>query len=113
MKRKHRSGGVSAYLTVGDDQYVTATANVSKRTPAYFDRSFGNWLPGDDSEVSDIELVDEAGTLIDFDSLSQHDQAAVEEALMEAASECDAQEYDPDDARDAQRDRDWDRGEWS
>jgi hypothetical protein len=81
-------------VTLGDseDRQVAITAEYHACTPAYFSRSWGNWLPGDpeDIEVMDAKAVDEGANVAEVLS----DVARVEEAVRLEACERDDDPYD-------------------
>jgi hypothetical protein len=54
MRHKPR-GQVTVTLGDSEDREVEVTAIYHASTPAYFSRSWGNWLPGDEE---DIEVLD-------------------------------------------------------
>ena len=77
-----------------------ATVEVSgKTTPAYFDKSFGNYLPGDDAETTVISFVAEDDGRDLMALLDGDDEQSICEMALEAAEE-DA-EADADDAAEA------------
>lgn len=51
-----RSSSISTTIALRDIEWVV-TATYSPGTRDYFDKSFGNWLPGDPASLEDIELV--------------------------------------------------------
>lgn len=59
-------------------------------TSDYFDKSFGNWLPGDPPEVQ-VERVSRVGSTDSFDpsTLTRRDQEQLDDAVAAAALEGD------------------------
>ncbi len=89
----HRTTRSTVRVTVYDseDRAVEVEARYSAATSDYFDRGFGNWLPGDpeDIEILSISAIDEGADCAEVEA----DWARVEEAVREAAT-------DEDDDRD-------------
>ena len=64
------------------------TANYTPGSEAYFDRSFGNWLPGDPPTLEDTDLTPiGAAPPLDYDDLPKDEQEKVDEALLLAIDE--------------------------
>jgi hypothetical protein len=84
MRHKPR-GQVTVTLGDSEDREVEVTAIYHASTPAYFSRSWGNWLPGDEE---DIEILDAKALDIGADVESVlADAARLEEAIREVACE--------------------------
>lgn len=95
-------------VTVGytvqiEDDTVDGVAEVEvsgKTTAAYFDKSFGNWLPGDDAETTVLEFTaeDDGRDLMRF--LDGNDEQAIcDLALEQLEDDEEAQEEDAAEAR--------------
>ncbi len=90
---------VSARIYDSEDRAIEVVGIVYPGSRDYFDRSFGNWLPGDPAEVEILEArpledgADVEGALAD--------PTKAEDALLEAFSE----EPDDDDIFDWKEDR--------
>ena len=80
-----RSRKVTVSLYDSEDREVEIEARYTPSTSAYFDRSFGNWLPGDDDEVEilDVRAVDEDADVEEVRSRTD----AIDEAVVLAAAE--------------------------
>ena len=67
------------------------TASFTPGSRSYFDRGYGNWLPGDPATLEDIDLTPLNGAPpVDYDALPKDEQEKIDEALMEAVDEEDA-----------------------
>ena len=101
-----RSLKIETVVTIDDTDYE-ASASFSKGSKDYFDKGFGNWLPGDPDELEDIEVKNAEGIEVDFEAFSKEAQRYIEECLMVAAEEeAISRESDEGDRRyDAMRDR--------
>jgi hypothetical protein len=83
---RHKPRG-QVTITIGDseDREVEVTAIYHASTPAYFCRSFGNYLPGD---PEDIEILDAKARDVGADvEAILADAARLEEAIREVACE--------------------------
>lgn len=107
-----RAISISVSVSIGDREYE-ASGRYYPGSSAYFDAGFGNYLPGDPSEVTDIELRDEDNQIVDLDSLDRAALAYVEERLADAADTAvadhlaDLGDRAYDESRDACDRRDW------
>jgi hypothetical protein len=89
----------------------SATGVVTFGSEPYFSSSYGNYLPGDDDVVEDVELKPDGHTngTLDFDALTRDEQMRVEEELLNSAAEdsasraMDAAEARADSDRDDRR----------
>jgi hypothetical protein len=97
---------VTAHIELRDLDWVV-TADHSKGSAAYFDRSFGNWLPGDPEAIEDVELKGDGhnGTL-DYDDLTPEERAEIDDLLSEAAVEEERGAWEDEQERRADADRD-------
>ena len=84
---------------------LTISGKVSKATRPYFDRSWGNWLPGDAPEVDDLTVRDATGADI-TGQLTDEDLWKFADLLAERAEEDDADAYADAMERRADEDRD-------
>jgi hypothetical protein len=85
MRRYKPKGQVTVSVYDAEDREVEVTALYHASTPAYFCRSFGNYLPGDEE---DIEVLDAKALDIGADvSAVLADAARLEEAIREVACE--------------------------
>lgn len=76
---------VEATVHLRDLDWV-ATGRFTPGSDAYWDRSVGVTLPGDSSEVEDVELAgDGHDGALDYDDLSVHERESVDEAITLAA----------------------------
>ena len=65
---------------------VEVETRVTPGTRDYFDRSFGNWLPGDPADV-EVDSVTICGVSVPFDALPKDAQERIVEAVMDAAED--------------------------
>jgi hypothetical protein len=100
MPRRNRNE-VSATLTDSNDLAVAIRGTYHAGTSDYFDRSWGNWLPGDPEDIDILggEAEDEGANVEEVLA----DVARCEEAIREAAL-IDAESARIDDAYDRWRD---------
>lgn len=96
-----RSRRVTVSLYDGEDREVEVRALYYPGAPAYFDRSWGNWLPADDADVDVISLraVDDGA---DVDEVARR-VSEIEEAVVMRAVDC--ADDDADARYEAERDR--------
>jgi hypothetical protein len=89
MARRYRSPrSIEVETTVTIDEVdFTVKGTVYPGYPARPWAYGGEGDPGDPGEITDIEMVNDAGTSVDFESLSPSDRSFVEEALSVAADE--------------------------
>ena len=102
-----RSLKIECTVTIDDIDYEVE-AVYHKGSKDYFDKGYGNWLPGDPDELEDITINDtHRGVLVEFESFEKVDRDYIEECLMVAAEEeTISRESDEGDRRyDAMRDR--------
>jgi hypothetical protein len=68
------------------DLEYTVTAEYTPGTENYFDRTWGNWLPGDPHEIDDVVLVpDGHSTPLEYGDLLDHERDRLDETIIEAA----------------------------
>jgi hypothetical protein len=101
---------VSTTATVDDKDYEVS-GSYRRGTAAYFDRSFGNWLPGDPDELEDI-TVSLDGVDVPYDSLPEDTRKFIDQQLVLAAEEDarDAEADEGDRRYDAWKDEQFERG---
>jgi hypothetical protein len=111
MAKTPRSIEVETTVTI-DDVDFTVKGTVYPGYPARPWANHGEGDPGDPGEITDIEMVNDAGSSVDFESLPPSDRSFVEEALSVAADEeARGREEDAADrAHDAWRDEQFERG---
>ena len=71
---------------------LTITGRFSPGTRPYFDRSWGNWLPGDPAEVEDLCIRDASGADI-TGQMTDDDLARFSDLLADRAADDDADAY--------------------
>ena len=76
-------------FVVDDAEHIyVVTASFTPGSKDYFDRSFGNWLPGDPPTLEDTELTPKDGAPpVSYDDLPKDEQEKVDEALFLAIYE--------------------------
>lgn len=96
------SARIRVTLVDSEDRRVEVVADYSPATESYFDRSFGNYLPGDpeDVEVVSARALDEGADVAEVEARTDE----IEEAVREAADDAADDGPDVDDERDRERD---------
>jgi hypothetical protein len=91
---------VTVPLYDSEDREVEVSARYHGATDDYFDRSFGNYLPGDPEEIEvlSVRAVDEGADVAEVEARTD----AIEEAVREAAAD-DGPDCDDSDWREARR----------
>lgn len=79
-----KASKVETSIRIGEED-VDISATYWPGSPQYFDRAWGNWLPGDPGDVQDIRLTGEDGREIDFNALDRSTQSRVEDAIADRA----------------------------
>lgn len=67
-----------------EEVIITVQADAYAGTKNYFDKEYGNWLPGDDPSIEILSAIDEQGLNID---LTKDEELEVFEAAENAEKE--------------------------
>jgi hypothetical protein len=108
--RSPRSIPVSTTVTIDEKDYEVS-GSYTRGSSDYFDKSWGNWLPGDPDELEDIEVTLD-GAPVDYDALPEDTRKFIDQQLVLAAEEDarDAEADEGDRRYDAWKDEQFERG---
>jgi hypothetical protein len=98
--RSPRSIEVETTVTIDEKDYEVS-GSYTRGSSDYFDKSWGNWLPGDPDELEDIEVTLD-GVDVPYDSLPEATRKYIDDCLVDAAAQ------DARDAEDSEADRAFD-----